>query len=109
MCLCVFASLIARRFITAQGFSSRIFNNGVDSLLTNTKVGCSVHDLVASDGILNYGGYTFIAGKNESWSLMFLISDPSTAAMLHCAAPGIPLPQMWLAVQYAHTRSNTHS
>ena len=109
MCLCVLASLIAYRFITAQGFLSHISNNRVDSLLTNSKVGCSVHDLAVRGGILNYGGYTLGAGENESWSLMFLISEPSTAAVLYRVAPGIQLPQKQLAVQHTHTHTTlTH-
>lgn len=107
--MCVFASLIAHRFVTAQGFFSHISNDSVDSLLTNSKAGCSVHDLAVRGGILNYGGYTLTAGENESWSLMFLISEPSTAAVLHRATPGIPLPQTWLAAQHTHIQTHTHA
>ncbi len=88
-----------------RAFFSHISNDRVDSLLTNSKAGCSVHDLAVRGGILNYGGYTLSAGENESWSLMFLIREPSTAAVLHRAAPGIPLPQTWLAAQHTHTHT----
>lgn len=66
MYLCAFASLIAHGFVTAQGFFSHTSNNRVDSLLTNSKVGCSVHDFAVRGGILNYGGYKLSAEENEN-------------------------------------------
>lgn len=66
MYLCAFTSLIAHGFVTAQGFFSHTSNNRVDSLLTNSKVGCSVHDFAVRGGILNYGGYTLSAEENEN-------------------------------------------
>lgn len=66
MCSRVFASLIAHGSVTALGFFSHTSNNRVDSLLTNSKVGCSGHDLAVRGGILNYGGYTLSAKENEN-------------------------------------------
>lgn len=79
-------------------------NNRVDSLLTNSKVGGGVHDLAVRGGILNYGGCTLSPEENESWSLMFLISKPSTNAALH---QGIQLP-LNVACSAAHIRTYTH-
>lgn len=66
MYLCAFTFLIARGFVTARGFFSHTSNNGVDSLLTNSKVGCSARGFPVRGGILNYGGYTLSAEENAN-------------------------------------------
>lgn len=70
MYLCAFTFLIAHGFGTARGFffffSSRTSNNGVDSLLTNSKVGCSARDFAVRGAVLNYGGYALGAEENAN-------------------------------------------
>lgn len=95
------ASLIAQRFIAVEGSLPTIFNNRVNSLLTNCKVVGRVHDFLAVRGrLLNYGVYALRPRENEFYGLMFLISEPSIDAGLHRAAPGIQLPPK--AEQHTH-------